>query len=154
MSINLNIVGTTTQLIVCAVLILRAYYKHEAIDTKESELNGVYDYIVVGSGSAGSVVANRLANNGKTRVILLEAGPPSGLSNDIPNAATTALHFNSMYDWNYTMDPQFVGRAFVDGVIPENRGFIIGGSGSTNTMVLKVNIFSECYECLSLKDLQ
>ena len=47
------------------------------------------------------------------------------------------------------MEHQFVGRAFVGGVIPENRGFGIGGSSSINTMVsfiyLKIAILSELW---------
>ena len=136
-----NIIGTTAQLIAVAVLILRNAYRHESIETKEELLTAVYDYIVVGSGSSGAIVAARLADNGKTRVILLEAGGPSGLATDIPAQATTGQHFTSQYDWNYTMEQQFVGRAFENGRIPETKGFVIGGTGSINTMVLKDNFF-------------
>jgi choline dehydrogenase len=60
----------------------------------------MYDYIIVGAGSAGCVLANRLTEDPKTSVLLLEAG-----SNDDaqeihnPNAALTLLH--SAVDWDY-----------------------------------------------------
>ena len=133
----LGIVGTTTQFLVISVFILKSFRRHMSIDTKQ--LSGVYDYIVVGSGSAGAIVAHRLAEDRRTRVLLLEAGGPSSMAIDIPGPASTSLHFNSQYDWNYTMEPQFVGRAFVNEVIPETRGFVIGGTSSINSMVFHKN---------------
>ena len=129
----LGVIGTTTQLLVVSILILKTFRRHELIDTNEDHLSSVYDYIVVGSGSAGSIVAHRLAEDGYTKVLLLEAGGPSGLPTDIPGH--TFLNFNTQYDWNYTMEPQLFGLAFKDQVMPENRGFGIGGSSSINTLV-------------------
>ena len=130
------VIGTAAQLLALAILILNTNLRHESIDTNEELLTDSYDYIVVGSGSAGAIIANRLADDYRTRVLLLEAGGPTGVTNDIPAQASTSSHFSSRYDWNYTMEPQFVGRAFVNGVIPATRGFAIGGTSSINTMVI------------------
>ena len=100
-------------------------------------MHGYYDYIVVGSGSAGAIVAHRLAEDRRTRVLLLEAGGPTSLMNDIPAPATVSQQFWSNYDWNYTYVPQFVGRAYQYGRIHEPRGLAIGGSSTINTMVFE-----------------
>ena len=57
-----------------------------------------YDYIIVGSGSAGSVVAGRLAEAGH-HVLLVEAGGPSHWMQGIP--AMVSYFMRSNYDWNY-----------------------------------------------------
>ncbi len=62
-----------------------------------------YDYIVIGAGSAGSVVANRLTEDPNTRVLLLEAGSPDTKPEiQIPSAWPTLL--GSEVDWAYFTD--------------------------------------------------
>lgn len=64
-----------------------------------------WDYVIVGGGSAGSVLAARLTEDPGTRVLLLEAGPePKADEITIP-AAFTSL-FKTRWDWNYTTTPQ------------------------------------------------
>ena len=63
-----------------------------------------YDYIVVGAGSAGAVVANRLSEDPTVRVLLLEAGGSENLISDIPIAYQTLQQ--TPMDWSYATEPQ------------------------------------------------
>ena len=62
-----------------------------------------FDFVVVGAGSAGSVVAGRLAENGHS-VLLIEAGGPANYFMAIP--AIVALFQKTPYDWQYLTTPQ------------------------------------------------
>ncbi len=64
-----------------------------------SRLRPVYDYIVIGGGSAGAVVASRLSEDPHVTVLLLEAGSDGTLITEIPAAVGFTL--NSNLDWNY-----------------------------------------------------
>ena len=92
-----------------------------------------FDYIVVGAGSAGCVVANRLSANPQTRVLVLEAGG-SDRSLTIKMPAATDLYGigNPRYDWRYMTqpDPSRYGRRDL-----WPRGKVLGGSSSINAMV-------------------
>lgn len=90
------------------------------------------DYVIVGAGSAGSVVANRLSADAANRVLLLEAGPPDGaLSLRIPAAMGTNLN-RTRYNWAYLGEPEpgLGGRR-----LKHDRGKGLGGSSSINGMV-------------------
>lgn len=63
-----------------------------------------YDYIIVGAGSAGSVLANRLSENPLIRVLLLEAGGSENVVSDIPLAYMTMQQ--TPMDWAFTTEPQ------------------------------------------------
>jgi choline dehydrogenase len=91
----------------------------------------VYDYIIVGAGSAGCVLAARLSADSSVSVLLLEAGPADGASEIQAPAALSRL-FQSSYDWNYTTVPQHraAGRS-----IYWPRGKVLGGSSSMNAMI-------------------
>lgn len=58
-----------------------------------------YDFIVIGAGSGGSVVANRLSENPKWKVLLLEAGREENFVSDIPILA--AFQTSTSYNWGY-----------------------------------------------------
>lgn len=93
-----------------------------------------YDFVVVGAGSAGSVIANRLSEVPDWRVLLLEAGgDPIGTS-DIPGAAF--LFQKSELDWGYVVekDPNLCG-GFVNGTCFWPRGRGLGGSTLINFML-------------------
>lgn len=63
-----------------------------------------YDFIIVGAGSAGSVLANRLSEHSEWKVLLLEAGEEPISLMDI--AVIPAIWQYTNYNWNYLMEPQ------------------------------------------------
>jgi choline dehydrogenase len=91
----------------------------------------VYDYIIVGAGSAGCVLAARLTENPSASVLLIEAGPPDS-ADEIHIPAAINLLFQSSYDWGYRTVPQ--DRAAGQSVYWP-RGRVIGGSSSINAMI-------------------
>ncbi|MBW4596320.1 MAG: GMC family oxidoreductase N-terminal domain-containing protein [Brasilonema angustatum HA4187-MV1] len=90
-----------------------------------------YDYIVIGAGSAGCVVANRLTQDGKTTVLLLEAGNPPNLPEHEVPLGWIKL-WGSEMDWAYFTEeePHLNGRK-----IYCPRGKVLGGSSSINAMI-------------------
>ena len=91
----------------------------------------LYDYVIVGAGSAGCVLAGRLSENPLVSVLLLEAGPPDD-ADEIHIPAAVNLLFQSTYDWGYATVPQ--DRAAGQSVYWP-RGRVIGGSSSINAMI-------------------
>jgi choline dehydrogenase len=95
-----------------------------------------YDYVIIGGGSAGCCLANRLSEDLSTRVLVLEAGRNDWLW-DVYVHMPAALSFpigNRFYDWRYKSDPE----PFMNGRrLYEARGKILGGSSSINGMVFQ-----------------
>ncbi|MEU7061190.1 GMC family oxidoreductase N-terminal domain-containing protein [Streptomyces sp. NPDC046197] len=91
----------------------------------------VYDYIIVGAGSAGCVLAGRLTEDERTRVLLIEAGPVDDAP-DIHVPAAFSKLFQTKYDWSYLTEcePGLDGRRRY---LP--RGRMLGGCSSMNAMV-------------------
>ena len=89
-----------------------------------------YDTIIVGAGSAGCVLANRLSADPARKVLLLEAGRSAPLASDIPSDWPTM--FNTSVDWSYYTEPQAGCRGRR---IFWPRGKMIGGSGALNAMI-------------------
>jgi choline dehydrogenase len=95
-----------------------------------------YDYVIVGSGSAGSVLANRLSSDPSTSVLVLEAGRNDSLW-DVYIHMPAALSFpigNRFYDWKYESEPEphMYGRK-----VYHARGKVVGGSSSINGMIFQ-----------------
>jgi choline dehydrogenase-like flavoprotein len=91
----------------------------------------VYDYVIVGAGSAGCTLANRLSEDPSVRVLLLEAGG-ADRSLNIRIPAAFAKQFHTKLDWDFETEPE----PHVDGrrlYIP--RGKTLGGSSSMNAML-------------------
>jgi choline dehydrogenase-like flavoprotein len=89
------------------------------------------DYVVVGAGSAGCALANRLSEDPRTRVLLLEAGPRDR-AKEIRIPAAFSKLFKSKFDWGYETVPQegLDGRR-----IYFPRGKTLGGSSAMNAMM-------------------
>jgi len=104
--------------------------------TISQQLKNSYDYVIVGGGSAGSVLADRLSADGTSTVLVLEAGRsdyPWDLFIQMP-AALTFPSGNRFYDWRYKSEPepQMNGRR-----IAHARGKVLGGSSSINGMIFQ-----------------
>jgi len=91
-----------------------------------------FDYVIVGAGSAGCVIANRLSEDGKSTVCVLEAGPE-----DKSALISTPLGFaffpkGTVYNWSFETAPQ---KHMGDRIKKQPRGRGLGGSSSINAMI-------------------
>jgi choline dehydrogenase len=99
-------------------------------------MNSQYDFIIVGGGSAGCALANRVSADPANRVLVLEAGRPDW-SWDVFIHMPAALAFpigNRFYDWKYESEPEshMGGRR-----VYHARGKVLGGSSSVNGMIFQ-----------------
>ncbi|HEY7761587.1 MAG TPA: choline dehydrogenase [Actinomycetota bacterium] len=99
-------------------------------------MGGRYDFVIVGGGSAGSALGNRLSSDPSNRVLVLEAGRPDYVW-DVFIHMPAALAFpigSKYYDWKYESEPEphMNGRR-----IYHARGKVLGGSSSINGMIFQ-----------------
>lgn len=92
-----------------------------------------FDFIVVGAGSAGAVIAARLSEDPSCRVALIEAGERPPEVERMP-VACAAMQLNPATDWMYTADPGKAGLGLHRRRMPVPRGKMLGGSSGLNYM--------------------
>ncbi|KAJ8728001.1 hypothetical protein PYW08_016386 [Mythimna loreyi] len=92
-----------------------------------------YDFIIVGAGTAGSILANRLSEIEDWNVLLLEAGGNPPIESEIPNLLRSLL--GTKFDWQYTtVNNGLTNQAYKGGNVKWPRGKMLGGSSSINYM--------------------
>jgi choline dehydrogenase len=95
-------------------------------------IDKTYDFVIVGSGSAGSVMANRLSEEGRNKILVLEfGGTDRGPFIQMPSALSYPMNM-SLYNWGFESEPEphLGGRK-----LATPRGKVLGGSSSINGMV-------------------
>jgi choline dehydrogenase len=91
-----------------------------------------FDYIIVGAGSAGCVVARRLVEGTEATVLVLEAGGSDDGVASLAHPEQWPSNIGSRYDWAYTYAPS---TRLANRPLPLPRGKVLGGSGSINAML-------------------
>ena len=102
------------------------------MSSKAGSFDDAFDYVIVGSGSAGSVLAARLSEDPKNRVLVLEhGGTDAGPLIQMPAALSYPMNM-PRYDWGFVTEPEphLGGRR-----LATPRGKVVGGSSSVNGMV-------------------
>ncbi|XP_058062967.1 alcohol dehydrogenase [acceptor]-like isoform X2 [Anopheles bellator] len=92
-----------------------------------------YDFVIVGAGSAGSVVANRLSENPDWKVLLLEAGGDPPIESEVPYLALGLMH--SPHVWNYYAEESATASKGYRNGSYWPRGKMLGGCSSNNLML-------------------
>ncbi|XP_058799453.1 glucose dehydrogenase [FAD, quinone] [Phymastichus coffea] len=134
----IGLVGTGLWLVPLLIAGL-SYYHYDQLDPESRPidrypLDAEYDFVVVGGGSAGAVVASRLSEIPHWKVLLLEAGPDENEITDVPSLAAY-LQLTKL-DWKYKTEPN--GRsclAMKGGRCNWPRGKVLGGSSVLNYML-------------------
>jgi choline dehydrogenase len=97
----------------------------------QAQSAAAFDFVVIGAGSSGCVLANRLSADATHRVLLIEAGGPSTNEPSITTPSRWVSLIGSAYDWNYQTEPEtgLAGRE-----LRWPRGKTVGGSSAINAM--------------------
>ncbi|KAG8222614.1 hypothetical protein J437_LFUL002607 [Ladona fulva] len=125
--------------IIPALLIGLAFYRYDTLDPESHPINTrnllpEYDFVVVGGGSAGAVVASRLSEVPQWKVLLLEAGGDENEVTDVPSLAGY-LQLTAI-DWQYQTSPaETYCQAMHGARCNWPRGKVLGGSSVLNAMI-------------------
>ncbi|XP_072934794.1 glucose dehydrogenase [FAD, quinone]-like [Epargyreus clarus] len=107
---------------------------HRVKDHNLEELYECYDFVIVGAGSAGSVLANRLSENPDWQILLLEAGPDENVLSEVPVLFPTLQ--TSSLDWQFVTEPSDkYCLSMIDTRCKWPRGKVLGGSSVLNAML-------------------
>ncbi|XP_032526920.2 glucose dehydrogenase [FAD, quinone] [Danaus plexippus] len=135
----LTIGGISKLTFIPAMLAALAYFHYDLLDPENRPFNQKYlreeyDFVIVGGGSAGAVLANRLTEVEGWNVLLLEAG---GHETDISDVPLLSLYLHkSKLDWKYRTQPQDSAcQAMIDKRCSWTKGKVLGGSSVLNTML-------------------
>lgn len=128
------------QLLSIAVLSLQRQLYHNR-SLSGSTVQPAYDFVIVGGGAAGCIVASRLSENPNVPVLLLETGGPPTITSDILPAF---YYFN--YNWGYLTTPQkYSAFGIRDRRVFYPRGKILGGSHAINNALRRFPRFTNSY---------
>lgn len=103
----------------------------------KKDLQPVYDYVIVGGGTSGAVLASRLSEDGNRTILLIEAGgyPTTEPDIDVPIFADI-VRSSGQFDWRYTTVPQkYACKAHIDQVAVWHSGKGLGGTSNINYML-------------------
>ncbi len=95
-------------------------------------MSRVYEYVIIGAGSAGSVLANRLTDDEDASVLLLEAGGPDRHPFQLMPLAFRRVVGTAAFNWNYETEPE---PGLFNRRLPLPRGKTLGGSSSINALI-------------------
>ena len=130
--------GSRQAATVASRIVRRQYYppidRQFACKNGRNGMGGTFDFVVVGGGSAGAVIASRLTEDASCRVALIEAGDRPPEISSMP-VACASMQLNPEVDWMYSADPGKAGLGLNDRRVPVPRGKMLGGSSSINYMV-------------------
>src|SRR5262245_11856580 len=113
----------------CFLAILRAKFGPTRLSSTRTEFDREFDYIVVGAGTAGCVLAARLSEDARNRVCLIEAGGSNRHPFIAIPAAVGCAIMSPKFGWGLSTVPQ---PALNGRKVPLPRGRVIGGTGSIN----------------------